>query len=37
MKKHVFALLLAGCICLAGCAQPVPRQAADARSGMNAG
>jgi len=29
MKRHVFALLLAGCICLAGCAQPVPRQAAD--------
>ena len=29
MKRHVFALLLAGCICLAGCAQPIPRQAAD--------
>ena len=29
MKRHVFALLLAGCICLAGCAQSVPRQAAD--------
>lgn len=29
MKRHVFALLLAGCICLAGCAQSIPRQAAD--------
>lgn len=29
MKKALFALLLAACVCLAGCTQPVPRQAAD--------
>ncbi len=29
MRRYVFALLLAGCVCLAGCSQPVPQQAAD--------
>lgn len=29
MKKRFFALLLACCACLAGCAQPVPLKAAD--------
>lgn len=29
MKRRIFALLLAACICLTGCSQSVPRQAAD--------
>lgn len=29
MKRKIFALLLAACVCLAGCGQPVPVKAAD--------